>query len=140
MLIAPVSGKISFATFLQENQQLQENKTICFINPENTQYFAEVFIPQANFGKVRLGQKVLLKFPSYPFQEYGSVIGKIDFISNITTDSGYLAKVILPNALTTSYKKQVQFREGLQAQGEIITQDMRLLQRFYYNIIKQVKR
>ena len=139
ILTAPVSGKISFATFLQENQQLQENKTICFVNPENTQYFAEVFIPQANFGKVRLGQEVLLKFPSYPFQEYGSVIGKVDFISNITTDSGYLAKVILPNALTTGYKKQVQFREGLEAQGEIITQNMRLLQRFYYNIIKQVK-
>lgn len=98
----------------------------------------ELYVPQANFGKVKLGQEVLIKFPSYPFQEYGSVKGKIDFISNIPTDSGYLAKLSLPNALTTSYQKEVQFREGLQAQGEIITQNMRLLQRFYYNIIKQV--
>ncbi len=140
LLIAPIDGKIAFATFLQENQQLQNNQIICFINPENTQYYAEVYIPQTNFGKVRTGQEVLLKFPSYPFAEYGSVNGKIDFISNINTDSGYLAKVILPNCLNTSYKKQVQFRDGLAAQGEIITQNMRLLQRFYYNISKQLKR
>jgi multidrug efflux pump subunit AcrA (membrane-fusion protein) len=140
LLVAPIDGKISFATFMQENQQLQANQIICFINPENTQYYAEVYILQSNFGKVKTGQEVLLKFPSYPFQEYGSVSGKIDFISNIYTDSGYLGKVILPNGLNTSYKKQIQFRDGLTAQGEIITQDMRLLQRFYYNIVKQVKK
>jgi multidrug resistance efflux pump len=140
VLVAPIDGKIAFATFLQENQQLQANQVICFINPENTEYYAEVYIPQTNFGKVKTGQEVLLKFPSYPFQEYGSVSGRIDFISNINTDSGYLAKVILPNGLNTSYKRQVQFRDGLQAQGEIITQNMRLLQRFYYNIVKQVKK
>ena len=140
LLIAPIDGKIAFATFLQENQQLKANQVICFVNPENTEYYAEIYIPQTNFGKVKIGQKVLLKFPSYPSQEYGSVNGKIDFISNINTDSGYVAKVILPNGLYTSYKKLLQFRDGLLAQGEIITQDMRLLQRFYYNIIKQVKK
>lgn len=137
-LIAPVSGKVSFGSFIQENQQLQTNQVVCFINPGNSEYYAQLYVPQANFGKVKLGQEVLIKFPSYPFQEYGSVKGRIDFISNIPTDSGYLTKLSLPNALTTSYLKEVQFREGLQAQGEIITQNMRLLQRFYYNIIKQV--
>jgi HlyD family secretion protein len=140
LLVAPIFGKIAFATFLQENQQLQNNQIICFINPDNSQYYAEIYIPQTNFGKVKTGQEVLLKFPAYPFQEYGSVKGKIDFISNITTDSGYLAKVVLPQGLNTSYNKQVQFRDGLIAQGEIITKDMRLLQRFYQNIIKQVKK
>jgi multidrug efflux pump subunit AcrA (membrane-fusion protein) len=139
VLIAPVTGKIAFATFLQENQQLQANQIICFVNPENSQYYAEVYIPQTNFGKVKVGQQVLLKFPAYPFQEYGSIKGKIDFISNITTDSGYLAKVTLPAGLNTTYKKVIQFREGLTAQGEIITADMRLLQRFYYSIVKQVQ-
>ncbi len=140
LLTAPVDGKISFATFLQENQQLQGNQTICFVNPGNTEYYAEVYIPQANFGKIKMGQQVLLKFPAYPFQEYGSLTGRLDFISNITTDSGYLAKVILPNGLNTSYNKQIQFREGLQAQGEVITANMRLLQRFYYSIVKQVEK
>ncbi len=140
MLIAPIDGKIAFATFLQENQQLQGGQTICFVNPENSTYYAEVYIPQANFGKIKMGQDVLLKFPSYPFQEYGAVKGKIDFISNISTDSGYLAKVVLPKGLSTNYDKKVQYRDGLIAQGEIITQDLRLLQRFYYNLVKNVSK
>lgn len=138
LLIAPIDGKIAFATFLQENQQLLAGQTICYINPENSKYYAEVYIQQANFGKIKMGQDVLLKFPSYPFQEYGAVKGKIDFISNISTDSGYLAKVVLPKGLSTNYDKQVQYRDGLLAQGEIITQDLRLLQRFYYNLVKNV--
>lgn len=139
LLTAPTDGTIAFATFLQENQQLQANQVICFVNPGNAEYYAAIYVPQSNFGKIKLGQDVLLKFPSYPFQEYGAVKGKIEFISNITTDSGYLARVILPNGLNTAYKRQVQFREGLIAQGEIITKNMRLLQRFYYNIVNQVK-
>ncbi len=139
LLTAPTSGKIAFATFLQENQQLQANQLICFINPENTHYYAEVYIPQTNFGKVQIGQQVLLKFPSYPFQEYGSVKGSIDFISNIATDSGYIAKVLLPQGLNTNYNKKVQYRDGLMAQGEIITKNMRLLERFYYSIEKNIR-
>jgi HlyD family secretion protein len=139
LLTAPTDGIIAFATFLQENQHLQANQIICFVNPGNAEYYAAIYVPQSNFGKIKLGEDVLLKFPSYPFQEYGAVKGKIDFISNISTDSGYLAKVSLPEGFNTSYKKQIQFRDGLIAKAEIITQNMRLLQRFYYNIVKQVK-
>ncbi len=138
LLTAPIDGKVAFATFIQENQQLQANQTICFINPGNSQYYAQIIIPQSNFGKVASGQPVLLKFSSYPFSEYGAVKGKIDFISHIPTDSGYLAKVILDNGLRTNYNKQIQYREGLTAQGEIITKNRRLLQRFYDGILKQV--
>lgn len=53
LLTAPVSGKISFVGFLQENQQLKAGQTVCFINPGNSKYFAETFIPQENFGKVK---------------------------------------------------------------------------------------
>lgn len=137
-LIAPIGGQVAFASFIQENQQLQASQTICFINPENSRYFVEITIPQSNFGKVAVGQQVLLKFQSYPFQEYGSVMGKIEFISHIPGENGYLAKVILINGLTTTYRKQIQYRDGLLANAEIVTKDMRLLERFYYNIVRQM--
>ncbi|OQP61170.1 hypothetical protein A3860_05490 [Niastella vici] len=140
LLIAPIDGKISFASFIQENQQLQIGQTVCYINPENSEYFAQLFIPQTNFGKVATDQKVLLKFNSYPYQEYGYVSGKVDFISHIPTDSGYLARINFSNGLTTTYNKQVQYRDGLTAQAEIITKDLRLLERFYYGLVKQIKR
>ena len=54
---------------------------------------------------------------------------KLDFISNIPTDSGYLAKVLLPKGLQTNYNRQVQYHEGLLAQAQIITADLKLSDR-----------
>lgn len=139
LLIAPSNGTVAFASFMQEKQQLTSGQTVCFVNPDNAQYYAELYIPQSNFGKVKKGQRVLLKLPSYPFQEYGSITGNLDFISNISTDSGYAAKVVLPRGLHTNHNKKIQFRDGLAAQGEIITQNMNLLERMYYNLVKSVK-
>jgi len=139
LLIAPIDGKVTFVTLIQENQQLQSNQTICYINPENSHYFAQLVIPQTNLGKVAIGQKVLLKFSSYPFQEYGAIYGKIAFISTVATDAGYFAKVSLQDGLKTNYGKQIMYRDGLQGDAEIVTKDLRLLERFYYDIMKQIK-
>jgi multidrug efflux pump subunit AcrA (membrane-fusion protein) len=131
LLIAPVQGKVSFVEFLQENSQLKPNQTICYINPENTSYYARVFIPQNNFGKIKVGEQVLLKLNAYPYREFGIIKAKLDFVSSIPTDSGFIAKVILPNGLVTNYKKQLQYTEGLSAQAEIITVDQQLSDRLF---------
>jgi multidrug efflux pump subunit AcrA (membrane-fusion protein) len=139
VLSTPIAGKIAFASFLQVNQQIQASQIVCYVNPNNSNYYAQVVIPQGNFGKIAKGQKVLLKLPSYPYQEYGTVNATLDFINHIPTDSGYQARIILTNGLITTFKKPIQFREGLQAQAEIITKDMRLLERFYYNLVKKIE-
>lgn len=140
LLKAPVSGTVSFAGLFQENQEMKAGHPLFYVQPENTSYFIEMLVPQYNFGKVKQGQKVLLKFQAYPFEQHGSVVGKIDYINTAPSDSGYLVKVFLPNGLITNYKKPLQYRNGLFAQADIITEDMRLLERFYYNIVKQLKR
>jgi multidrug efflux pump subunit AcrA (membrane-fusion protein) len=140
LIASPVEGVIHFSGTLEEHQQLRPNQLICFVSPSTSRYYAEMYIPQFNLGKVRLGQPVLLKFPAYPYQEYGSMRGNIEFISTMPTDTGYLAKVSLPPDLTTDYTEQIQYREGLWAQGEIITKKIRLLERFYYNIIKEIRK
>jgi multidrug efflux pump subunit AcrA (membrane-fusion protein) len=137
LLTAPVDGTIAFTGFMQPNRQMESNSIICFVNPGNTSYYAEMNIPQTNFGKIKTGQKVLLKLPSYPFQEFGSLEGRLDFVSTIATDSGYLSKVTFPNGLTTNYNRQVQYKDGLQAQGEIITADLKLSDRLL-NSVRQI--
>lgn len=137
-LKASTSGIISFTGFLQENQEIKSGQLLFNVQPLNTSYFVEMLIPQYNFGKVEKGQKVLLRFQAYPFEQYGSVLGKIDLIKPTPTDSGYMARVELPNALLTNYGKQIQYRNGLLAEANIITEDMRLLERFYYQARKIV--
>lgn len=139
LLTAPVSGTFVYAGFLDENQQLQSGQIVAFITNENNKYYVEMLIPQTNFGKVKPGQEVLLKFPSYPAQEFGSVKARIEFIKNIPSDSGYLAKVALPSGLITNYKKKLHFTEGMIAQAEIITEKRRLSDRFIGGLKNLVK-
>ncbi|WP_147243523.1 HlyD family efflux transporter periplasmic adaptor subunit [Chitinophaga flava] len=140
LLTAPVAGTLAYNGFIQENEHLQAEQHVAYVVPGNSAYYMQMVIPQENFGKVAVGQKVLLKFPSYQWEEYGSIQGKIGYISPIPTDSGYLAGIVLPDGLKTSYNKTLYFRDGLVARAEIITSDARLLERFYRNFLKNFNR
>lgn len=141
LFMATEDGTLNFTSFLQANQMVQAGSVLAFIIPQHNEVYAETLVPQSNFGKVAKGQKVLLKFDAYPWQEYGTLIGTIDYIGSVPVDSGfYLARIALPQDLSTNYKKQVPFKEGLLAQSEIVTQDMRLTERFYYDLLKQLKK
>lgn len=141
LLIANARGRLAFTSFLQENQVVQAGKIIGYIIPGNSSLYLETLVPQTGFGKVSPGQSVLLRFDAYPWQEFGTVKGTISYISPVPADSGYyLAKVILPEGLQTNYNKAIPFKEGLLAQSEIVTKEMRLAENLYYNIIRQLRK
>ncbi len=138
--LAPASGKINFLSSLQENQIVKNGQELLYILPEGAGYYGEMYVGQYNFGKVKNGQEVIVKFQSYPFQEFGTVKGEISFISDIPKDSVYLVKVSFPKGLLTSSNKNLPFRNGMTASGEIITENLRLIEKFFYEIRKSVKR
>ncbi len=140
LLTATATGTISLTGFLEVNQPVKSGQTLCYISSAGSHYYAQMLIPQANFGKVKRGEDVLLKFEAYPSAEWGSVQGKVDFVSHVPTDSGYLAKIILPNGLQTDYNRQVQYHDGLMATGQIITADKRLIEQLYHTLYTQVSR
>lgn len=129
IISAPITGEVIFSSFIQENQQLKQEQVLAFINPADSRYYIEAVIPQNSFGKVRISQQAWVKFMAYPYEEFGKVKGQIDFISGISTDSGYLARLTLPDGLITNYKRTIQYRTGLTVRIDIITKKRRLLDR-----------
>ena len=83
--------------------------------------------------------QVQLRLDAYPYSEFGFVNGKIQYISAIATDSGFLAYVQLNNGLATNQHKELQYKNGLKADALIITKDMRFLQRLYYKTMVNFK-
>ena len=136
LLQSPVEGKIYFIIPLQENQFLQQGKLIGFINPDDNHFYAESNLPQNNLGKIDTGQKVQLRLAAYPYQEFGFLQGTLNYVSDVASDSGFLATVRLDNGLITNNKRSILYKNGLKAQAIFITRDTRLLQRLYYNMIK----
>ena len=136
VLQSPVYGKVFFTIPIQENQFLQQGKLIGYINPDDSHFYAEANLPQNNFGKIDTGLQVQLRFDAYPYQEVGFVEGTLSYVSNVPSDSGFLADVRLDKGLMTNNRRPIPYKNGLKAQAIIITKNMRLLQRLWYNINK----
>jgi len=140
ILKSPVSGQLNYAGIIQENQNVALNQELFIVNPGNTDFFGEIYIPQYNMGKVKIGQNTLVKMRSYPFEQYGLIHGRIDYISEVSNrDSVFAAKV---KFLRFEYKdpgRKLFLKNGMIADVEIITEESSLLQRFFRNVIKVLK-
>ncbi|TWF40646.1 HlyD family secretion protein [Chitinophaga polysaccharea] len=136
IIIAPIAGEVVYTTPLQENQFLLQGKTIGYIDPGGSQYFAELQLPQANLGKVDTGQAVQLRFEAYPYQEAGFVKATVNYVSKVASDSGFMATVRLDNGLVTNNHLAVAYKTGLQAQAIVITRNTRLMDRLINNAVK----
>jgi len=132
----PLNGTVFFTLPLQQNKFIEQGKLLGYINPPDSKFYAEISLPQNNLGKVDTGMRVQLRFDAYPYQEAGFVKGKLNYISPISSDSGFYATVRLDNGLETNLKNTIQYKNGLKAQVIVITKNMRLLQRLYYSIVK----
>jgi len=85
---------------------------------------------QKGLGKIKTGQKVILKADSYPSTEFGYLSGVVKYISNIPNRrDSFTVKVYLVKGLQTNYNQTIFFRNNLSAQAEIITDERRLLDR-----------
>ncbi|WP_394995400.1 HlyD family secretion protein [Emticicia sp.] len=134
IIAAPVAGKVFFQTTIQENQSVAIDQELFYIGSSKAnQYIGDVNIPQDNFGKIKIGQKVIIRFNSYPAEEYGTVFGVMNYISEIPAkDNTYLVRISLPNGLLTTYNKKLTFRNGMLANVEIITEDRTLASKILY--------
>lgn len=139
ILKAPVQGRLTYAGIVQENQTVNGGQELFLINPANTDFFGEVYIPQYNMGKVRMGQRTLVKMRSFPFEQYGLIRGKVNYISDVAfRDSVFIAKINFDKFENKDPAHQIVLKNGMQADAEIITEESSLLQRFMRNITKML--
>ena len=131
---APSQGRVYFPLPLQENQQVTAGQELFYVAPGNTAYLGQLRIPQQNAGKVRVGQPVLIRFNSYPYQEFGLVRGTVKSVAAIPLREGFVAEVSLPNQLVTSRGRRLTYKLGMTASAEIVTRDQRLLERLFNNL------
>ena len=141
LLISSTDGVVSFQQFWGENQFIKTNDVILSILPtDKMAVVGRMQVPSTNSGKIVPGEKVLIKLDNYRFQEYGIVEGKVQNISLAPDEKGnYYVDVILPNGLKTSYNKTLPLDKELKGNAEIVTEDLRLIERFFYQIRKLLK-
>jgi len=131
LLITPIAGKVTFTKFWSENQDIKAGENVLTVIPEKPEKLTgKLQLPVAGSGKVKVGQKVNIKLENYPYLEYGTLAGTVENISLVAIENNYFVEIDLPAGLTTNYNKTLPFSSQLQGSAEIITEDIRLIERF----------
>ena len=136
VLLSSINGRVSFLSFWNENQSVKQGDLVFTIIPEgNSSFIGKIKAPARNSGKIKVGQRVNIRLTNYPYTEFGILEGTIKSISLMSDNDGnYLIDVQLPDKLVTTYKKEIEFKQEMRGTVEIITEDLRLIERFFYQL------
>lgn len=153
-LRAPMDGRVSLNTPWAEHQSVQEGQTLLTIvghdaemdsearnRSTSSQLIARAWLPLENSGKVQIGQEVFIRLSNYPWQEFGQLRGKVQSIALMPSETSdtaarYLVEVALPDGLETTSARQLQWRQDMQGQAFIVVEELRLIERVFYQVRK----
>jgi multidrug efflux pump subunit AcrA (membrane-fusion protein) len=135
VLTSPIDGKASFNKIWALNQNITEGETLLTIVPDTPSCLVgKAYIPVEGAGKVKPGQRVNIKLSNYPYLEYGMIIGKVTQKAPVPVNNLYAVEIGLSQKLTTNYGKTLDMQQELHGNSEIITDDLRLIERIIYPV------
>ena len=129
---SPIAGHVGFTNFWSRNQQVKKDEIVFSVIPEEkSQIIGRISLPVKGAGKVAAGQKVNIRFENFPYMEFGFLRGTVKSISLIPSNENYIVEVELPQDFKTNYGIPLRFSQEMKGSAEIITEDLRLIQRFF---------
>jgi multidrug resistance efflux pump len=134
VLKSTIKGQVSFLSRWARNQQVNAGEEVFGVVDLNAKDIIGKAKAQGdNVGKIKVNQIVTISLTNFPEREFGRIHGKVSNISRIPDKEGNLyIDVKLPKQLSTNYKKNLPFQQEMSGRADIVTQDLRLIERFFY--------
>lgn len=137
---APIAGRVQEISSLNKNDYLFADQKILNIVPDDgSAYRAELKIPAKMSGKLEKGMRVKLRFPAFPFHEFGGAEGTVVSIDpDATADvNGMLYFTVSADIdkafLEDRKKRRYPVKSGLETEARIILRERTIL----WYILKQ---
>jgi len=136
VLKSSISGRVSSIKVWDKNQTVNVGDLIFTVIPKNKGTFlGKIKAPANNSGKITEDQRVQIQLVNYPTEEYGFLNGKVNSVSLVPDQEGnYIVNVALAKNLVTSYNREINFKQEMKGVANIITEDLRLTERFFYQL------
>lgn len=132
LIKAPVDGVVSLSKYWAKNQYVTVGDEVLTLIPGEQTVIGKITLPIAGSGKVKVGQKAHIKLDGFPYQEFGAIEAVINDISLVPNNNHYVLTVMLPRGLQTTYHKTLDFKQEMQGTADIVTEDLRLIERFFF--------
>lgn len=141
LLVSPIEGIVNQMGVWSKNQNVNTGETVFTVTPivQDTPK-GKALLPIQGAGKVKYGQRINVRINNFPDQEFGYIIGRVESISSIPTAEGfYVVEIGFPNGMKTNYGKTLPITQQMQGSADIITDDLRLIERFFMPMKKLFK-
>jgi multidrug resistance efflux pump len=139
LLASPIEGKVSQMGYWSDNQNVTNGDIVFSVVPtRQTLVVGKMLLPAQGSGKVQVGQRANVRLHNFPDQEFGYLEGIVEHISDIPDSNGnYVVELRFPKGLKTNYGIELPCGKQLMGSADIITEDIRLIVRFF-NPIKRL--
>ena len=134
MLQAATAGQVSFYEVWGNNQYVTQSDVVFTLLPANAKVEGRMNLPQRGSGTLKPGMPVNIKLHSYPFEEYGMLLGEVASISRLSKDEALLVTVNLPDGLTTTMGNKLELLHQMRGDSEVVTEDLRLLETHFLSV------
>ncbi|WP_414586316.1 HlyD family efflux transporter periplasmic adaptor subunit [Scytonema sp. PCC 10023] len=132
---APIDGVIFELPITKPGAFVQPGQRVAQIASKNAALVLKATMPNQQSGFLKVGMPVKVKFDAYPFQEYGIVPGKVNWISPDSkvsqTPQGNIETFELEIALNRQYiqngDKPIALTPGQTATAEVIIRQRRII-------------
>jgi HlyD family secretion protein len=132
-ITAPMSGTTTGIVVRAAGEVVTAGEELMKILPSQSDMIVEANVSDADIGFMSPGQKVKLKLDAFPYQDFGVIDGTVTEIEQYPEadrTKGYVYLVrIRPNQMYINARgKQIQLKEGLTCECDIILRKMSVLQ------------
>jgi len=134
-LTAPVAGLVA-SRLVEVGQAVQPGQPMVSLLPKGSELRAQLLVPSAAIGFVKLGDQVHLRYKPYPYQKFGSHIGRVIRISRtavpVAVGQGQVAEpvyrilVSLDSQAVHAYGVAEPLRPGMIVDADIMGERRRL--------------
>lgn len=141
VVVAPQAGVVTMV-LAAEGQAAAPGVPLLSLVPEDARLEVHLFAPSRSIGFVRDGQEVLLRFPAFPFQKFGSQKGRVAHVSRTALAPGELGftppdrspealfrlRVALASETVEAYGRPESLQPGMQVEADILLDRRRLIE------------
>ena len=140
VLKSPIKGEVTVFDIWSKYQNVNVGQDLFTVIPDKIEgIIGRVSFPVTNSGKIKVGQSVIIKLDSYPYQEWGSLSGEIINISGVPQLSPqggpamYVAYLRV-DSLSSSFEKPIDFKQEMEGTAEIVVEELTVMQRIFYQL------
>ena len=122
---------------------VQQGQVLCQLAPENAKLHARMIVNEAGLPKLSVAQKVRYFFEAFPYQRYGAVNGKLDWISPSAVSSAegphFIALASLDRfTIPAGAGQSFPLRVGMKGEAHIIVGSRTLIE-YAFEPVRQLR-